>query len=432
MIGGGFMFFKKGWTDKNIIANIANQSVSLGQLIWQGAGFDKEKTYLLLFQNNLEIRPSGGYIGNFGILKVKNGQKTFFESYDTTVFDWNNKNQTEPPLPIKKYLKVSNWQMRDSNWSADFPTSAKQAEYFYHLQGGIEQFDGIIAINADFLPALLKWTGPIYLKKYNKTFDSKNVLYGLEYEVEKGYVEKNIDISQRKAAFKELLGLALDKISKNNIWQLNSLKDLVLSQLDQKNIILNFDDENLQNQISKLKWDGQISKDYPDDYLMLIEANLGGRKSNYFMERSIEYFVDLDKEKPQAKLLITFKHNGKQNDWFNYNYLCYLQVYAPDSSWLEQASIAGMSVKDQTVFSFDFGKKVFGQWIETATAKEQTIEFVYDLPEKFKNLSEYKILIQKQSGIDQILIKIHIIKDSRDYFKETIITKDWQGAIKFQ
>ena len=35
-----------------------------------------ERTYLLLYQNNLEIRPGGGYIGSFGIVKVKNGSAT--------------------------------------------------------------------------------------------------------------------------------------------------------------------------------------------------------------------------------------------------------------------------------------------------------------------------------------------------------------------
>jgi hypothetical protein len=51
--------------------------------------------YLILFQNNLELRPAGGYIGNFGILKVKNGQIVSLETHDTNIFDGFGKKQTE-------------------------------------------------------------------------------------------------------------------------------------------------------------------------------------------------------------------------------------------------------------------------------------------------------------------------------------------------
>jgi len=159
----------------------------------------------LLFQNNLELRPSGGYLGNFGILKVKNGQVVSLEIHDTNIFDGFGRIKTEPPQPIKDYLKIDNWQMRDANWSPDFPTSAQQAEYFYKLQGGQEEFDGIIGINAALLPDLLKLTGPVYLEKFDKRFESKDVLEQLEYEIEKGYVERGIEPGERKTIFKALV-----------------------------------------------------------------------------------------------------------------------------------------------------------------------------------------------------------------------------------
>jgi len=125
-----------------------SKQVSFLKMIPEIAGFNGEKTYLLLFQNNLELRPSGGYIGNFGIIKVENGNPTVFELHDTNIFDGFGTIKTEPPRPLYDHLKIDNWQMRDGNWSPDFKISAEQVEYFYRLQGGHENFDGIIAINA--------------------------------------------------------------------------------------------------------------------------------------------------------------------------------------------------------------------------------------------------------------------------------------------
>lgn len=430
---GGFIFFKQGWLDRSIAGLVNsvqidigdNQSVSLGKLIWQAAGFNGEKQYLLLFQNNLEIRPSGGYIGNFGILKVKNGKATSFETHDTNAFDNTSQAVTEPPQPFIKYIKVTNWQMRDANWSPDFETSAKQAEYFYRLQGGQKEFDGVIGINAAILPHLLELTGPIYLEKYDKTFTDQDVLYELEYEVEQGYLKKDLPVSQRKAAFKELIVAVLDKLTKNNIWQLNNLKDLLIQELEQKNLILFFYDQELQEEINKLGWSAQVNKDFAGDYLMIVEANLGARKSNYFVQRSIDYFLDFDGEKPQARLRITFQHKGQQNDWFSHDYQSYLRIYVPEGSWLTDTS----GFDSQTEFSKDLGKTVFGQWIRVPTGTEKTIEFTYTLPASIKKESDYKILIQKQSGIDQIPIKIQVKNEGRVFGKEKVITKDWQGAI---
>jgi hypothetical protein len=45
------------------------------------------RTFLILFQNNLELRPGGGFIGSFGILKVKDGTVVEFSTHDTANFD---------------------------------------------------------------------------------------------------------------------------------------------------------------------------------------------------------------------------------------------------------------------------------------------------------------------------------------------------------
>jgi len=96
----------------------------------------KEKVFLILFQNNLELRPGGGFIGSFGILKVKDGSVIDFAIHDTGNFDGRIPATILPPYPMKETLHIDSWKLRDSNYSPDFLINAKQAEQFYHMGNG--------------------------------------------------------------------------------------------------------------------------------------------------------------------------------------------------------------------------------------------------------------------------------------------------------
>ena len=127
---------------------------------------EQEKTFLILFQNNNELRPGGGFIGTFGIMKVKDSSVTFVDTHDSTVFDSGMETGIEPPYPMQSTLSISDWEFRDSNWSPDFATNAEKADYFYHLQGGQENLDGVVAISTNLLPTFLKVTGPVSVVGY--------------------------------------------------------------------------------------------------------------------------------------------------------------------------------------------------------------------------------------------------------------------------
>lgn len=429
LVFGGLSLWYQGWfsfSAKAVLQSEQKKTEPFWKLIPGLIGLGQEKTYLLLFQNNLELRPSGGFIGSFGIAKVKNGQITNLAIHDTTIFDGFGQIQTEPPLPMKNYLNITNWQMRDSNWSADFPTSAQKAEYFYHLQGGQEQFDGIVGINAGVLPELLKLTGPIYLEEFNKTFSSQDALYQLEYEVEKGYFQRGIETGERKMIFKELIKAMADKLTSKNPLDWAELKDLAVSQLNKKNILLYFKDKNIQEEISKLGWAGQVNQSFQGDYLMLVEANLGAKKSNYFVERAVNYSVDLSGQKPQAKLVIKYEHQGQIKDWFSDDYRTYLRIYLPKGCQL----IGANGLKDQTIVEEDLNKTVFGNWLEVKTGQTQTVEYEYFLPETVKGTGEYRILVQKQPGLDQLPLTFSLKNvNGKIYQVEKIIENNWEGVV---
>ncbi|MDZ7611641.1 MAG: DUF4012 domain-containing protein [Candidatus Moranbacteria bacterium] len=367
---------------------------------------NEEKTFLVLFQNNMELRPGGGYIGAFGILKTKGEKIVDVQVHDTNVFDSRKSTNIDPPYPMGEMLSISNWEMRDSNWSPDFPANAEKAIELYQKQGGEEKFDGVAAISTEVLLSFLEAVGPIKLENYPGEYNSENAVMKLEYQVEKGYREQNIEKGKRKYVMKELAREILAR-AQSLTWQ--EKKELLLAienHLDQKDVMIYFKKNELQEKVNKLGWDGEVDENFDKDYLMMVDANLGALKTDLHMERSFDYTVDFSEKKPQATLDIHYENTAKARDWLTRDYRSYLRVYAPEGSWLTNTDEAGV-----VRFGEEFNKKYFGTIVNVPINSKKTVTFEYDLPESITR-EEYSLKIQKQSGIDNLPGKITIIDEN--------------------
>ncbi|NTW27520.1 MAG: DUF4012 domain-containing protein [Candidatus Moranbacteria bacterium] len=363
----------------------------------------KEKTFMVLFQNNMEIRPGGGFIGAFGIVKIKDGKVLSMETHDLSNFDARIPDTVPTPYPMQETLKVKSWKLRDSNFSPDFATNAKKAEEFYRMGDGQEQFDGVIGITSNVLTSILKITGPISIEGYPGTYDSENAVLALEYQVEKAFDEQGIDRGERKSIMSDLAKEIEKRVFDFSVSQKIDLAQVLLTDLNKKDIQLYFKDDNIQNLANDAKWTGAVDQSWNKDYLMTSDANLGSFKSDYFVKRSIDYTVDLSKDVPTAKLKITYEHTAKQKDWMTRDYTDYLRVYVSEKAWLiDQKNF------DNTQFGSEFGKKYFGAIIRVPIGTSKTIEMNYTLPASVKN--DYDLKIQKQAGLNNVPVTVHLIK----------------------
>ena len=380
----------------------------------------EEKTFMLMFQNNMELRPGGGYIGSFGILKMKDGHVEALQTHDLSNFDGRVPDGIEPPYPMRETLRVSSWKLRDSNWSPDFAENAQKAEEFYKLGQGQEEFSGIVAINSNVLTSFLKATGPISLPGYPGTYDSENAVLALEQQVEKGYTEQGLGKGERKDVMNDLAIEIEKKVFTLNIAQKIKLAEIILEDLNRKDIQLYFKDENLEKKAQSAQWDGSVDKNWSGDYLMLVDANLGALKSDYYMRRSFDYTVDLSGDVPTAHLTVTYVHGAKEKDWMTKNYLTYLRVYTQAGSWLTDTKNVG-----DKKFGDDLGKKYFGTLIGVPLGQTKTVEFFYTLPKTA--VENYDLLIQRQSGSGAVTGEVDVIYKSQNKVSYKIdLAKDWK------
>ncbi|MDD5084275.1 MAG: DUF4012 domain-containing protein [Candidatus Moranbacteria bacterium] len=376
----------------------------------------EEKVFLILFQNNMEIRPGGGFIGSFGVLKVKDGQVTDFISHDVSNFDGRIPPIVAPPYPMKETLKIDSLKFRDSNYAPDFAENARQAEYFYHLGEGQEQFDGVVAITTNVLSSFLKMTGPVTVPGYPGEYTADNAVLGLEEQVEKNFSDQGVDRGDRKAIMNPLAHEILNRVRNFSLARKYELFQVILEDLRRKDIQLAFKDEILQQRVERAHWDGKMDSLWKDDYLMAVDANLGAWKSDYYVKRSIEHTADFSSAVPHATTSITYTHTATEKSWLTKDYQTFVRFYVPKGSWL--TSVSGNTTGP--VFGEEFGKKYIGTLVQVKLGETKTVTIDYDLPQSITS-DAYDLKIQKQPGLNDVPVGIHLIRKNGEREDRNIV-----------
>lgn len=363
------------------------------------SGQRERKTYLVLFQNNSEIRPTGGFIGSYGLLTFDKGHLLDFEIKDVYFADGQLRGYVEPPSPLKTYLGQDVWYLRDSNWDPDFPTSAQRAEWFFEKETG-RKVDGVIALNLTAVQKLIEVLGPIELPDYQEKITKDNFFEKAEYYSEKDFFPG----STGKQDFLGQVGrLLIEKIKNANQPTLILIAQKLMSSLEEKDLMAYFNSSEINLFLTRLNWDGSLKsiscqkgKNCLEDYLLVVEANLGVNKSNYFLKRSIEQTASLGKDGLVTDtLLITYENKSPEDVFPAGKYKTYLRIFVPQYSQLLHCRVDNLVCSpDQTI---EHGRGVFGFLVEVPVKEKRRVELVYTLKQKLEQ--EYIFYLQKQSGV---------------------------------
>jgi hypothetical protein len=381
---------------------------------------DVERTYLILLQNNMELRPGGGYIGSFAIIKIKNGEIIDSAVHDTANFDGRIADEILPPYPMKETMRIPSWKLRDSNWLPDFPSNARVAENFYKLGGGEEEFDVVIALNASILDTVLAITGPIKLNDYPDVYKSGDAVMTLEYQVEQGYKEQGIKKGDRKVVMNDLADAIISHMRSFSLSEKISLAGELTHVLDSKDVQLHFEDDRIARLVSAVNWNGAVDVAWEKDYLMIVDANLAAYKTDHVMDRSVQYNVDLSGSIPQAVLTLHYENTATQKDWKTNDYQTYVRVYVPENSWF--TDIDGCVLEPQ--YGTKFNKRYIGCLVHVPLGTSHDVFVRYNLPIDLKNRYPYDLKIQKQSGVHNIPVEVSLKNSGNDTYQKIDFTID--------
>jgi hypothetical protein len=389
-------------------------------------GLDKKKTYLVLFQNSMELRPGGGFIGSYGILTIDKGKILDFSIHDVYDADGQLKTKIEPPLVVRRYMKNKNLFLRDSNYSPDFPEDAAKAAFLLNIETS-QKVNGVIGVDLYFIKSLLSGIGPIKVSDYNETVDENNFFTITESHVEKDFFPGS---TQKKDFLRALFNSIQNQINNNKEISYLLLTKSIFESLEKKHLLLVFDKPSVQNIFSVNNWSSSLwdgredSSSVINDFLGVSEANVGGNKANYFINKSTSYDVKVhDNGKITSKLKITYK-NSSDGSWPGGDYKNYLTLIFPLGSKIDSIKIDS---KDQTVTNAviepliyesshflppegievekkdDYKKTMYSFFVNIPKEKTKTIEVGYTNPKTISFVwpdFTYNLRLYKQPGVD--------------------------------
>jgi len=406
----------KSWPQKgNTLLAEAKEKIDLGvngmEILpdFLGVG-GKRKEYMVLLQNEMELRPGGGFIGSFGILSFEEGKLLNFEVKDVYEADGQLKGHVEPPEEIKKYLNEAGWYMRDANWDVDFVTAGDKIAWFLKKEIGRE-VDGVIGINLAVAKKLLEVIGEVYVPDFEEKVNEANLYEQAEFWSERNFFPG----SNQKASFLGGLSRQLfEEVKDLSTEEMLSLSAGLLDLLERNEIQLAINDEKVAERVGELGWNGAMWEGTCGvdrclaDYLYIVEANVGVNKANYFLYRNIEQMVEVSERSISRVLKINYENIAKSNDWPGGDYKNYMRIYLPLNVNLAQvALIDGNNEASRKVYSLEElkisqvgDKKEVGLLMTVPVGEKRIVEVRYSTAIDLTGTDKFSYLsyVQKQSG----------------------------------
>ncbi len=389
-------------------------------------GHNNPRQYLLIFQNNSEIRATGGFIGTYGLLELDRGEMTNLFVDGVYNADGQLHEKIIPPRPIQKVSTA--WSMHDANWFPDFPTSAEKISWFYEKTGG-PTVDGVISLTPTVIERLLELTGPISMPEYEVVLDSNNFVELIQYKVE---IDYDKELNQPKKILADFAPLFIKKLEEFDSEKKKKAVEIFLDAFEEKHILAYFKDSSLQQLAIEEGWAGEL-KETSKDFLSIVSSNINGFKTDRVVDESINLLSEIGEDGSIINTLtVTRIHQGGQTnyDWWNRVNANFLRVYLPLGSELISASGQTrenyhppidyekqgfkkdplvneieskmiVDLKTNTRIFEENKKTVFGNWVYVSPGETVTLTYQYRLPFEInltKMTDSYSLLIQKQLG----------------------------------
>lgn len=347
-----------------------------------------EARLLVLSQDTLELRPTGGYIGSYGVLHLAAGTVRL-EKYEATDQLPVPDPPMEPPEELKRVLPA-HWGLSNVNWWPNFPTTASTAREMFRRQGGGE-VDGVVALTEHALSRLIGALGSVQVPGYIKPVVEEGFAERAVYEVElkrpQDMPVKRFLIELAKIVFAQVFNPPPDRFA--------ALVSAVDRSVGAGDIQLWFAEPSRQALIDEAVIAGRLRLDSNQDFLMLVDANVTASKANARLSKQATYRVRRERDGSlRAQLEVRVTNDGLETP-INPYYNGYLRLFVPPGArLLNPGPDQGLKAPDDRDRPFE----VFAQLLRVDPKAEQVVTFDYRLPPDVAPNGRYRLTWIRQVG----------------------------------
>jgi hypothetical protein len=321
---------------------ITQAQVLVGPLSWI-LGVGHQRRFLIQTMDTAELRPGGGFTGQYGVLQIQDGRMSRISLTDVTLLDYagNGTAVGRKPPPGYSWDTFPNFGLRDANLSGDFPTTAHIVMQVFQDEGG-GPVDGDIAFTPAMIGHIIDITGPIKVPEYNETITSKNLEEKLHYYQQDFSAiarEKQIsgDYSHagRKAFTSALSQLLLDRVRHLPMSKLMAVVKSAMKDLQSRDLEIYFTDPTAEAWLVSHGYSGSIDTFSKQDGFEVIQGNFSISKASQYVHTTEQDQVTLDAQGNAIhNLTITLDYKQTGPVYGYDTYADYIRVYAPESATL--------------------------------------------------------------------------------------------------
>ena len=375
----------------------------------QMLGTQQKKTYLILIQNSLELRPTGGFIGSFALVTFDKGKLLDVQVQDSYAADNLLNGKVEPPADLQTYLSEKQWYFRDSNWSPDFPKTARQSLWFIEKELGVK-IDGVIGINANTLQEILRAIGPVRVADYdNESVSAENIFERLQNRSELSLSLTGTKKREYLTALSSTIFSAIQAV--RDVEPAEKLGSALLKTLETSDTLLAVNDSDIQQTFALLGWSGAVATpscppqfaQYPCfvDTVFHVDTNVGVNRANFYVKRSMNHSVILTENAAIHTHTMRFTNGAPSSAWPAGPYRDYIRLYVPDFTQLtniviDQKPLSASAITQDS----EFGKRVIGFPLDIPVGKTTTVTVSYTTQLTTSKITSYALFLQRQPGSD--------------------------------
>lgn len=351
-------------------------------------GRDRPVKYLLLFADNAELRPGGGFIGTYATVGFDRG--VYGKPHVASVYT------LEDPLNLKQSYDVGGIHyvatprplavafpeltphalfMRDSAFSVNWPDDARLEQQLYNSESG-DQVDGVIQLDVTTISYLLQVTGPIDAQPVGKppiTVNSGNVVEILLTN------SRGTNNKEFLNVFEQALNDRLETLAPTSF---PAVVRALSRASAERHVMVYMNDASVSPLITAHELDRPVTGP-PGDALLPVYANLAGDKADAYTDRSTAITVDAA---GHHHLVATF--TNRTPGYYAPNdspFRELVKFYVPPGASAASAHfVRGNLLPRFTAGLIDFGPEfgwhVYGGWIEVERGQTATITFDYSMP----------------------------------------------------
>jgi hypothetical protein len=410
---------------------------------------------LVFLDNPSEMRPGGGFLGSYADVSIASGSITNISVHDIADADLAFTQNVVPPKQLQ--LIVTRWRPADANWFFDFPTSASKTIQFFDgsslyaststapaaasasssaTSTNYGPIDGAIAVTPQVVSDLLALTGPLTVGApgtASTTFTTNNFLVQIQNIVQNGQAT---DATYPKAVLRSLSQDIFADIASSTDNQkaelLNDAENWVLN----RDVMVYFENPSLENFMDEYGADGavyQLPGNFNGDYLGVVDANVGGGKSDLYVSSTVQYTAEINADGTLTDdVTITRADSANQSPywWYKTTNQDYFQLFVPEGSTLQDETggivktitapinyakdgyttdplVASLEASTTPLFSYpavtehdESGKEVFATWstVKPGASTQLTFDYTHNLFLPPAAGAQYQFVFEKEAG----------------------------------